>query len=122
MTKNIKKINWLKKKQRIKNSLSNKRNLHRLVVFRSNSHIYGQVINDLDNKTIVSSSSNDKDVKKEISKCDSKVSQSIVVGKRIGEKLNEKNITDIIFDRNGYNYHGRVKALAEAVREMKIKF
>ena len=120
--KNIKKINWLKKRQRIKNSLSNKRNLHRLVVFRSNSHIYAQVVDDLNDKTIVSSSSNDKDIEKEVAKCKSKISQSTLVGKHLGQKLKDKKINDIIFDRNGYNYHGRVKALAEAVREMKIKF
>ena len=58
--KNIKKINWLKKRKRIKNKLTNNKNLHRLVVFRSSMHIYAQVVNDLNDKTIVSSSSNDK--------------------------------------------------------------
>ena len=120
--KNIKKINWLKKKLRIKNKLFNKRGLFRLVVFRSNSHIYAQVVDDLNNKTILSSSSNDKDLEKEIGKCKGKISQSTLVGKHLGKKLKEKKITNIVFDRNGYNYHGRVKALAEAVREMKIKF
>ncbi len=120
--KNIKRINWLKKRQRIKKNLSNKNNLPRLVVFRSNVHIYAQVIDDLNNKTMVSCSSNDKDMEKEISKCKGKMSQSSLVGKHLGEKMKEKKINDIIFDRNGYNYHGRVKALAEAVREMKIKF
>jgi len=120
--KNIKKINWLKKRQRIKNNLSNKSNLPRLVVFRSNSHIYAQVVDDLNNKTIVSSSSNDKDIQKEIAKCKGKISKSSLVGKSLGQKMKEKKINDIVFDRNGYNYHGRVKALAEAVREMKIKF
>ena len=120
--KNIKKINWFKKRQRIKNNLSNKRNLPRLVVFRSNSHIYAQVIDDLNNKTIVSSSSNDKDIEKEIAKCKDKTSKSVLVGKHLGQKMKEKKVNDVIFDRNGYNYHGRVKALAEAVREMKIKF
>ena len=120
--KNIKKINWLKKRQRIKNSLSNNNNFHKLIVFRSNSHIYAQVIDSLSNKTLVSSSSNDKDIQKEISKCKGKISKSNLVGKNLGEKLQKMKIKDIIFDRNGYNYHGRVKALAEAVREMKIKF
>ena len=120
--KNIKKINWLKKRKRIKNKLTNNKNLHRLVVFRSSMHIYAQVVNDLNDKTIVSSSSNDKDIKKEISKCSGKISKSILVGKHLGEKLNEMKINNIIFDRNGYNYHGRVKALADAMREMKIKF
>ena len=120
--KNIKKLNWLKKRKRIKNNLSNNQNFHRLVVFRSNMHIYAQVVDDLNNKTIVSSSSNDKDIKKEISKCDNKISKSALVGKHLAEKLNKMKINNIIFDRNGYNYHGRVKALADAMREMKIKF
>ena len=121
-TKNIKKINWLKKRQRVKNSLSNKGNLHKLIVFRSNSHIYAQVIDALNNNTVVSSSSNDKDIQKEVLKCKGKISKSTLVGKHLGEKLNKMKIKNIIFDRNGYNYHGRVKALADAVREMKIKF
>ena len=120
--KNIKRLNWLKKRLRVKNNLSNKRNLNRVVVFRSNIHIYAQVIDDLNNKTILSSSSNDKDIEKEIAKCDSKLSQSTLVGKHLAEKLQKMKIDSIIFDRNGYNYHGRVKALANAMREMKIKF
>ena len=120
--KNIKRMNWLKKRKRIKNKLSNKRSLPRLVVFRSNSHIYAQVIDDLNNKTLVSASSNDKDVEKAISKCEGKVDKSTLVGKHLGEKMNGLKINEVVFDRNGYNYHGRVKALAEAVREMKIKF
>ena len=120
--KNIKRMNWLKKRKRIKNKLSNKRSLPRLVVFRSNSHIYAQVIDDLNNKTLVSASSNDKDVEKAISKCEGKFDKSTLVGKHLGEKMNWLKINEVVFDRNGYNYHGRVKALAEAVREMKIKF
>ena len=88
--KNIKKINWLKKRQRIKNNLSNKNNLPRLVVFRSNSHIYAQVIDDLNDKTIVSSSTNDKDIQKELSKCAGKVEKSTLVGKHLGKKMKEK--------------------------------
>ena len=120
--KNIKKINWLRKRKRIKNKLSNNKNFPRVVVFRSNIHIYAQVIDDLNNKTIVSSSSNDKDIEKEVLKCDGKISKSILVGKHLAEKLNKMKINSIVFDRNGYTYHGRVKALADAMREMKIKF
>ena len=119
--KKLKRINWLKKRLRIKSKL--KLAVHpRLVVFRSNTHIYAQVIDDLKNETIASSSSNDKDMQKEIAKCKSKVDKSALVGKSLAKKLNDKKIDKIIFDRNGYNYHGRVKALAEAVREMNIKF
>ena len=120
--KNLKRLNWLKKRKRIKNNLSNKSNLHRVVVFKSNLHIYAQVVDDSNNKTVVSSSSNDKEIEKEISKCNNKTEKSIFVGKHLGGKLQGMKIDKIIFDRNGYNYHGRIKALADAMREMKIKF
>ena len=119
---NKNKINWLKRRLRTKQNLGISGKYPRLVVFRSSMHIYAQVVNDLNDKTIVSSSSNDKDIKKEISKCSGKISKSILVGKHLAEKLNKIKINSIIFDRNGYNYHGRVKALADAMREMKIKF
>ena len=79
-------------------------------------------LTNLNNNTVVSSSSNDKDIQKEVLKCKGKISKSTLVGKHLGEKLNKMKIKNIIFDRNGYNYHGRVKALADAMREMKIKF
>ena len=120
--KNIKKTNWLKKKLRVKSELNNKRGLNRWVVYRSNIHIYAQLIDDNKNTTIASCSSNDSDIRKEIAKCDSKISKSILVGKHLAKKLNSMKIDNIIFDRNGYNYHGRVKALADAMREMKINF
>ena len=94
-TKNIKKINWLKKRQRVKNSLSNKGNLHKLIVYRSNSHIYAQVIDGLNNNTVVSASSNDKDIQKEVLKCKGKISKSTLVGKHLGEKLNKMKIKKI---------------------------
>ena len=120
--KNLKRLNWLKKRKRIKSNLSNKSNLNRVVVFKSNLHIYAQVVDDLNNKTVVSSSSNDKEIAKEISKCNNKTEKSTFVGKNLAEKLQKMKIDKVIFDRNGYNYHGRVKALADAMREMKIKF
>jgi len=120
--KNTKKINWLKKRKRIKNRLVNNNNNNRLVVFRSNNHIYAQVVDDSQHKTIVSASSNDNDIKKEILKCNGKIEKSSIVGKHIAQKLIKMNIHNIIFDRNGYNYHGRIKSLADSMREMKIKF
>ena len=120
--KNTKRLNWLKKRVRTKNRLNNKNNYHRLVVFKSNIHIYAQIIDGDVDKTIVSASSNDKDIKKEISKCNGKVEKSAFVGKHLAEKLSKMKIDKIIFDRNGYNYHGRIKALADAMREMNIKF
>ena len=85
--KNLKRLNWLKKRKRIKSNLSNKSNLNRVVVFKSNLHIYAQVVDDLNNKTVVSSSSNDKEIAKEISKCNNKTEKSTFVGKNLAEKL-----------------------------------
>ena len=117
-----KKINWLKKRNRVKNSLGVRGTYPRLVVYISNVHIYAQVVDDNENKTIVASSSNDKDLQASVKKADNKIEASTLVGKSLGEKLNKYKIERIVFDRNGYKYHGRVKALADAVREAGIQF
>lgn len=117
-----KKINWLKKRNRVKNSLGVRGTYPRLVVYRSNVHIYAQLVDDNENKTLLSSSSNDKDLQASVKKADSKIEVSALVGKALGGKLKKEKISNIVFDRNGYKYHGRVKALAEAVREAGIQF
>ena len=117
-----KKINWLKKRNRVKNSLGVRGTYPRLVVYRSNVHIYAQLVDDNENKTLFSSSSNDKDLQASVKKTDSKIEASTLVGKALGDKLKKDKIKNIVFDRNGYKYHGRVKALAEAVRESGIQF
>ena len=117
-----KKINWLKKRNRVKNSLGVRGTCPRLVVYRSNVHIYVQLVDDNQSKTLFSSSSNDKDLQASVKKTDSKIEASTLVGKALGDKLNKVKIKNIVFDRNGYQYHGRVKALAEAVREAGIQF
>lgn len=91
----------------------------RMCVFRSNAQIYCQIINDEEGKTLVSASSIEKDIKEEKGK---KSEISAVVGKRVAERALEKNIKEVVFDRGGYKYHGRVKALAEAAREAGLKF
>jgi large subunit ribosomal protein L18 len=117
-----KKINWLKKRNRVKNSLGVRGTYPRLVVYRSNMHIYAQLVDDNESKTLFSSSSNDKDLQASVKKTDSKIEASTLVGKALGDKLKKDKIKNIVFDRNGYKYHGRVKALAEAVREADIQF
>ena len=117
-----KKINWLKKRNRVKNSLGVRGTYPRLVVYRSNVHIYAQLVDDNENKIILSSSSNDKDLQASVKKADGKIEVSALVGKALGGKLKKEKISNIVFDRNGYKYHGRVKALAEAVREAGIQF
>lgn len=91
----------------------------RLSVFRSNVGIYAQIIDDLTGKTILSASSLEKDIK---NLKGSKIEQATLVGKKIAEKATQAGITDIQFDRSGYLYHGRVKALAEGAREGGLKF
>ena len=119
--KKLKRINWLKKRLRIKSKL--KSAVHpRLVVFRSNKNIYGQLIDDSNRVTIVSSSTIDKELKGKMLKIEGKVEKSKLVGMSIGQKLKDKKIKKIIFDRNGYKYHGRVKALADGIRESGINF
>jgi len=88
----------------------------RLCVFRSSAHIYAQLINDATGKTILAV--NDVDLKGK----DKKVDSAKKIGKMIAEKAVEKKITEVIFDRGGYRYHGRVKALAEGAREGGLKF
>ena len=94
----------------------------RLVVYRSNSHIYAQIVDDIKNNTIVSVSSNDKDVRDELSKTNGNLEKSAFVGKIVAKRALKKKISKIVFDRNGYQYHGRVKAVAESARKTGLQF
>lgn len=107
-------------KHRIRKKLSGTQEKPRLVVFRSNKQIYVQLIDDLQGKTVVSVSSLEKEIadKKNINKTE----QAKLVGKMAAEKSVQAGIQEVIFDRNGYLYHGRVKALADAAREAGLKF
>lgn len=95
----------------------------RLVVYRSNTHIYSQIIlsEESGDKILAVCSTNDKEIKSSISgKC--KVDQATLVGKMLGKRAKEKGITQVAFDRAGYKFHGRVKALAEGAREAGLDF
>lgn len=92
----------------------------RLVVFRSLKHIYAQIIDDTTGKTLVSSSSKAKDL--EIKAGTKKVEQSFQVGQMLGEKAIAAGISKVAFDRAGYKYHGRVKALADGARKAGLDF
>jgi large subunit ribosomal protein L18 len=93
----------------------------RLTIHRSNLHIYAQVIDATGSKVIVSASSLDKDLRSEVSS-GGNVKAAAIVGKRIAEKARAKGVEAVAFDRAGYKYHGRVKALAEAAREAGLQF
>ena len=94
----------------------------RLVVYRSNKHITAQIIDDHKGETLVSASSYDKLINKEVSKAKSKIDISSKVGTAIAKKAIENKIKKVVFDRNGYPYHGRIKAVADAAREAGLKF
>jgi large subunit ribosomal protein L18 len=107
-------------KHRIRKHISGTGKRPRMSVFRSNKQIYVQLIDDTEGKTLLSVSSLNKDIaeKKDINKTE----QAKLVGKLAAEKSKEAGITDVVFDRNGYLYHGRIKALAESAREAGLKF
>ncbi len=91
----------------------------RLSVFRSNKHIYAQVINDDQGSTVAAASSLDKDLR---AKNGSDVDTAGAVGKMVAERALKAGVKDVIFDRGGYHFHGRVKALADAAREAGLSF
>ena len=118
--------NNLKRKSRRRNrSKSSSRyrpDYPRLVVYRSNKHFESQIINDFEGKTIVSSSSRDKSLKKLVDKSKNKTDLSVIVGKNLAKLAKKKKISKVVFDRNGYPFHGRVKAFADAARKEGLNF
>jgi large subunit ribosomal protein L18 len=105
-------------KMRLRKKIKGTEAAPRLSVFRSNRDIYAQIVNDTEGKTLAAVSSRDKD----LSIKGTKTEVSKEVGKAIAGKALAAGITTVVFDRNGYLYHGRVKALAEAAREGGLKF
>ncbi len=110
----------LKAKRRSRGSLTESKDRPRLVVYRSRKYLYAQVIDDLNSKVIMSLSSISKDLKE--NKLGKNVESAKVIGKELGARLKERKINSVCFDRNGFKYHGRIKALAEACRAEGIKF
>ena len=110
-----------RKHVRVRKKISGTADCPRLCVYRSNSHIYAQIIDDEAGVTLVSASSLDKDIKGELSN-GSNIQAASAVGKLVAERAAAKEIKDVVFDRGGYLYHGRVQALAEAAREAGLNF
>ena len=118
---NIKRKNWLRKRVRTKLSLGRLGNYPRLVIFRSNKHIYGQLVDDISSTTILSVSTKSNNLSKDL-KSANKTEQSKIVGYELANQIKKNKIDKIVYDRNGYKYHGRVRALADAIREKGINF
>ena len=111
----------LKRKKRIRKKLVGTGNRPRLCVFRSARHIYAQVIDDSRGQTLASASSMEKDVR-ENPESKNKVTAANNVGKIIGQRAIEKGLKKVVFDRNGFLYHGRIKAVSDGAREAGLKF
>ena len=110
-----------KKHKRMRNHLSGTAERPRLSVFHSNQHIYAQIIDDTAGNTLCSASSLDKDVAKSLKKTND-VEAATAVGAAIGKKAVDKGIKEVVFDRGGYIYQGKVQALADAAREAGLEF
>ena len=110
-----------KKHARLRNRISGTAEKPRLSVFRSNNHMYAQIIDDTVGNTLVSASTLQKDVKANLEKTNN-VDAAAYLGKVIAEKAMAKGITEVVFDRGGFIYQGKIKALADAAREAGLNF
>ena len=111
----------MKKHRRLRNHIAGTAERPRLAVFRSNNHMYAQIIDDTVGQTLVSASTLQKDVKAELEHTND-VAAAAYLGTVIGKKAVEAGITEVVFDRGGFIYQGKIKALADAAREAGLKF
>jgi large subunit ribosomal protein L18 len=118
----LKLIRRLRRKYSIRKKIVGTPDRLRLNVFRSLNNIYAQIIDDVHGRTLVSASTLDKEVKEQIKPDMKRIEHSKIVGAVLAKKALEKNIKKISFDRNGYLYHGRIKALAESARSNGLEF
>ncbi len=116
-----KKVKRVRRKKGIRNKLRGTTVRPRLTVFKSCKNIYVQLIDDDQQKTICSASTLDKSIRKNGSSL-TNIENAIKVGKLLGERAKKKKVSALVFDRNGYKYHGRLKALADACRESGLQF
>ena len=115
-------ITRARKKSSIRSKISGVASHPRLSVFRTSNHIYAQAIDDLNGQTLASIATTEKEVKAQIKGHSGNIEAAGVIGKIFGERLKSKGIETVVFDRNGFIYHGRVKALADGIREAGVKF
>jgi large subunit ribosomal protein L18 len=111
----------MKRKIRIRKKMAGSPERPRLTVFRSAKHIYAQVVDDAAGCTIVSASSVEKEIKGK-QKFESKIAQAALIGKMVAQRALDKGIKKVVFDRNGFLYHGRIKAVSDGAREAGLDF
>lgn len=112
----------LRRKCRVRKKIKGSPEKLRLCVFRSNRHIYAQIIDDTDGRTLLQASSLSKDLRTKIGEDGSNKKGAAVVGSAIGSLALSKGIKKVAFDRNGFLYHGRLKSLSDAARETGLEF
>lgn len=119
---NPRQVTRLSRKSRIRKKIVlHKGEIPRLVVYRSNKFLYAQIVDDLKGHTIAQASTDDETVKIE-GKSRKNLAAAKALGALIGSRATEKKVEKVLFDRNGYDYHGRIKAIADAAREAGLKF
>lgn len=111
----------VKKHNRLRNRFAGTAERPRLAVFRSNNHVYAQIIDDTVGKTLVAASTVEKEVKAELEKTND-VDAAAYVGTMVAKRAIEKGIQEVVFDRGGFIYQGKIQALADAAREAGLKF
>lgn len=116
---NSKQVVRFKRKRRIRARIEGTSERPRLAVFRSNQHLYVQLVDDLKGHTLVSASTLESDLKDKLS---GNVEGAKTIGNLIAKRALAKNIAEVVFDRSGYIYHGKLKAVADAAREGGLKF
>jgi large subunit ribosomal protein L18 len=118
---NPKTLARIKRKSRIRKKISGTPDQPRLSIFRSARHMYAQIVDDTAGKTLVTASSVEKAFKEQ-AKFENKIAGANFIGKLIAQRAKEKGIEKVVFDRNGFLYHGRVKAVSDGAREAGLKF
>jgi large subunit ribosomal protein L18 len=119
---NRKKNGRQRARTRVRKHISGSPEKPRLSVYRSLNNIYGQIIDDSSGKTLASASSLSKEIIEDLKLTEGKTAKSKLVGVLLAKKAIEQNISAVVFDRNGYKYHGRVQAFAEGAREGGLRF
>jgi len=118
----LKRARYERRNRRVRGKISGNSERPRLTVFRSSQHIYAQIIDDTTATTLVSASTTDREVRGRITPEMKKTDESKLVGSVLAERAKAAQVSKVAFDRNGFLYHGRVKALAEAARESGLDF
>jgi len=111
---------WVLRKKRVRKHISGKPERLRLSVYRGNKNIYTQIIDDIKGTTLVAASSRSPEIREKVKGCTIETAKQ--VGALLAAKAREKGIEKVVFDRSGYKYHGKIKALSDAVREGGLKF